>query len=59
MNTTAERLGMRGTKFKNPSGWHNPEQYTTAYDMSKTYPGSVESVSPIPEPVKSSLLYVW
>lgn len=35
MNATAQRLDMKGTKFKNPSGWHNPQQYTTAYDMSR------------------------
>jgi D-alanyl-D-alanine carboxypeptidase len=33
MNTTARRLGMTGSHFRNPSGWKDPEQMTTARDM--------------------------
>jgi D-alanyl-D-alanine carboxypeptidase len=35
MNATAQRLNMTRTKFKNPSGWHHPQQYTTACDISR------------------------
>ncbi|MCW5744694.1 MAG: D-alanyl-D-alanine carboxypeptidase [Alphaproteobacteria bacterium] len=33
MTTTARRLGMTGSIFKNPSGWKDPGQMTTARDM--------------------------
>src|SRR5262245_2072452 len=33
MNTTAQRLGMTGSRFRNPSGWKDPAQMTTARDM--------------------------
>lgn len=33
MNETALRLGMSGTRFANPNGWHSEDQYTTARDM--------------------------
>lgn len=33
MTAKARALGMKHTKFKNPSGLPNPEQYTTAKDM--------------------------
>ncbi|MDR1361670.1 MAG: D-alanyl-D-alanine carboxypeptidase [Holosporaceae bacterium] len=35
MNLEAKRLKMTSTVFKNPSGWKNPEQLTTARDMAK------------------------
>jgi D-alanyl-D-alanine carboxypeptidase len=35
MNTKAKKLGMKKTNFTNPTGWHDPKQYTTAYDMAK------------------------
>ncbi len=33
MNATAHRLGMTGSTFRNPSGWKDPAQMTTARDM--------------------------
>ena len=33
MNEEALRLGMTGTHFTNPHGLHDPEHYTTAYDI--------------------------
>jgi D-alanyl-D-alanine carboxypeptidase len=33
MNATARRLGMTGSSFRNPSGWKDPAQVTTARDM--------------------------
>ncbi|CAN0466239.1 unnamed protein product, partial [Phaeothamnion confervicola] len=33
MNATAKRLGMTGSTFRNPSGWKDPAQVTTARDM--------------------------
>lgn len=44
MNEKAENLGLNNTHFVNPSGLHDDDQYTTAYDMAKmlqyamTYP---------------------
>ena len=44
MNEKAESLGLENTHFVNPSGLHDDNQYTTAYDMAKilqyamTYP---------------------
>ena len=44
MNEKAENLGLKNTHFVNPSGLHDDDQYTTAYDMAKilqcamTYP---------------------
>ena len=35
MNKKAKKLGMQSTTFANPHGWHDPKQYTTAYDMAK------------------------
>lgn len=35
MNKEARRLGMRSTRFMNPSGWKNPRQLTTARDVAK------------------------
>ena len=35
MNATAKKLNLRNTNFTNPSGWHNPKQKTTAWDMVK------------------------
>ncbi|WP_297517423.1 D-alanyl-D-alanine carboxypeptidase family protein [uncultured Clostridium sp.] len=34
MNTRAKELGLKNTNFTNPNGLHNPEHYTTAYDLS-------------------------
>lgn len=33
MNDTAKKLGLKNTYFKNPNGLHDPEHYTTAYDL--------------------------
>ena len=33
MNMKAKKLGMNNTNFVNPSGLHDDNQYTTAYDM--------------------------
>ena len=33
MNAKAAELGMEGTHFTNPHGLHDPEHYTTAYDI--------------------------
>lgn len=33
MNAKAQELGMADTKFANPHGLHDPEHYTTAYDI--------------------------
>ena len=33
MNDKAAELGMEGTHFTNPHGLHDPEHYTTAYDI--------------------------
>jgi D-alanyl-D-alanine carboxypeptidase len=33
MNAKAERLGARDTHFANPHGLHDPEHYSTAYDL--------------------------
>lgn len=35
MNAQARSLKMNSTKFKNASGWHHPEQKTTAVDLAK------------------------
>ena len=34
MNAKAASLGMTGSHFTNPTGLHEPEHYTTAYDLS-------------------------
>ena len=33
MNAKAQELGMKDTHFMNPHGLHDPEHYTTAYDV--------------------------
>ena len=33
MNAKAQELGMKDTHFMNPHGLHDPEHYTTAYDI--------------------------
>ena len=33
MNAEAQRLGMTGTRFVNPHGWHSDKQTTTARDL--------------------------
>ena len=33
MNAKAAELGMKDTNFTNPQGFHDPEHYTTAYDI--------------------------
>jgi hypothetical protein len=33
MNTKAAALGMLGTRFRNTNGYHDPNHYTTAYDL--------------------------
>lgn len=35
MNDKAQELGMTGTHFANPTGWHDENHYTTATDMAK------------------------
>jgi|GEM_PF-868018 len=35
MTAKARKLGMTHTRFRNPSGWYDPNQTTTAYDMAK------------------------
>ncbi len=35
MNQTAQRLGMTGTKYRNATGWPDPDHYTTARDLGK------------------------
>lgn len=35
MNEKAENLGLKNTHFVNPTGLHDPNQYTTASDMAK------------------------
>jgi D-alanyl-D-alanine carboxypeptidase (penicillin-binding protein 5/6) len=35
MNTTAERLGMSNSQFRNATGWPDPEHYSSAKDMAK------------------------
>ena len=35
MNAKAVELGMYNTHFENASGWHHPDQVTTAHDMAK------------------------
>ena len=34
MNKRAKELGLKNTNFTNPNGLHDPEHYTTAYDLS-------------------------
>jgi len=33
MNSEAQRIGMTGSNFVNPHGWHDERQYTTAHDL--------------------------
>lgn len=33
MNAEARRLGLQDTVFRNPNGWHHPEQQTSARDL--------------------------
>lgn len=33
MNTTAKRLGMSNTNFRNAAGWPSADHYSTAYDL--------------------------
>jgi D-alanyl-D-alanine carboxypeptidase (penicillin-binding protein 5/6) len=35
MNITAKKLGMKNSVFYNASGWHHPEQKTSAVDLAK------------------------
>ncbi|HOV69840.1 MAG TPA: D-alanyl-D-alanine carboxypeptidase family protein [Clostridia bacterium] len=35
MNKKAQELGLKNTHFTNPSGLHNPNHYTSAYDLAK------------------------
>lgn len=51
MNQKAEFLGMHSTRFSNPQGFDNPENYSTAYDLAllteyalTTYPEIEEMV---------------
>lgn len=37
MNAKAEKLGLKGSHFVNPTGVHDDNQYTTAADMLKIY----------------------
>ena len=42
MNRKAGELGCQGTHFVNPNGLHNPEHYTTAYDISLMMTAALE-----------------
>lgn len=35
MNAKAKILGLKNTHFRNASGWYDPKQHTTAYDMAR------------------------
>jgi len=35
MNSTADRLGMSNSQFRNSTGWPDPEHYSSAKDMAK------------------------
>lgn len=35
MNSTAKKIGIKNTSFKNPNGLHNDEHFTTASDLAK------------------------
>ena len=35
MNSTAERLGMSNSQFRNSTGWPDPEHYSSAKDMAR------------------------
>ena len=51
MNAKAAELNMAGSRFSNPNGLHDPEHYTTAYDLSLLgrslyrYPWIMETVA--------------
>ncbi len=42
MNRRAEELGCKGTHFVNPHGLHDPDHYTTAYDIAITMKAALE-----------------
>lgn len=43
MNAKAKKLGMKDTHFVTPSGLHNEEHYTTAYDMAVLAKAALEN----------------
>ena len=55
MNEKAENLGLKDTHFVNPSGLHDDEQYTTAYDMAKILQYAM--TYPIFQQISSSISY--
>lgn len=42
MNQRAEELGCEGTHFANPHGFHDPDHYTTAYDITRFMKAAME-----------------
>lgn len=42
MNQRAEELGCEGTHFANPHGFHDPNHYTTAYDITRFMKAAME-----------------
>lgn len=43
MNETIHRIGARNTNFVNASGLHDPDQYTTCYDLALIFRYALES----------------
>ena len=42
MNARAKELGCKGTHFVNPNGLHDPNHYSTAYDIALIYKAAME-----------------
>ena len=42
MNRRAQELGCEGTHFANPHGYHDPDHYTTAYDITRFMKAAME-----------------
>lgn len=57
MNTKATEIGCKNTHFVNPSGIHNDEHYSTAYDMALIgkYANSFEEIKEIAQKTSYSL----
>ncbi len=43
MNERAQQLGMRGSHFMNPHGYHDPEHYSTPADLAKLAQAAMQS----------------
>ncbi len=43
MNTRAKALGAKNTHFTNPHGYHDPNHYTTPYDMAQIAKGAFDN----------------